>query len=309
MKVEMLLKEHLIAAKWDPSTPPYSFLVLRNLETSLDKTYRKYLSPGDEFHLKISEERICIGHSINKQEYYLCNKQVDQQYNRCYNCEQQDFERCFLFCDASKPFGNCTQNPQAYEYCKTYPCSVYLALIANDIKVGVSFNPLKRWINQGADLAVEVIRAKNGFEARTLEKAISTDLHISQTIRKTTKARKLNFDLSKSIPSFRAIVDDVLDYVEKSGFEGVDSEFLLKENELTSYYGNIPSLQSNPIFNEVEKTLQITGQIIGVKGKLMVTKANNSIYVTNLSRIIGHRVSFSKKPLKIKGQQSLSDFF
>jgi len=303
------LKEHLIAAKWDPSTPPYSFLILRNLETAPDETYTKYLTPGDEFHLIISKERMCIGHSVNKQEYSLCNKQVDQQYNRCYNCEQQDFERCFLFCDASKPFGNCTQNPQAYEYCKNNPCSVYIALIANDIKVGVSFNPLKRWINQGADLAVEVMRAKNGFEARVLEKAISADLQISQTIRKTTKARKLNFDLSKSIPSFRTIIDNVRQYIETSGVEGVDSELLHKEHNLTSYYGDIPSLQSNPIFNEVEKTLQITGQIVGVKGKLLVTKANNSVYVTNLSRIIGNIISFSKKPLKIKGQHSLSDFF
>ena len=196
-----------------------------------------------------------------------------------------------------------------YEYCKNHPCSVYIALIANDVKVGVSFNPLKRWINQGADLAVEVIRAKNGFEARSLEKAISSDLHISQTIRKTTKARKLNFDLSRSKPGFRTILDEVKSYIDKSGYETKDSDLLNKEQSLKSYYGDIPSLQSNPILNEVEKTLQITGEIIGVKGKLLVTKANNSFYVTNLSKIIGHMMSFSESALKIKGQQSLECSF
>ena len=305
----MLLKEHLIAIKWDPTTPPYAFFILRDLEKEPNKTYKKFLSPGEDLHLRISEEKKCIGHSINKQEYYLCNKSVENQYNRCYSCEQQDFEKCFLFCDASKPFGNCTQNPAAYEYCKNHPCSVYIALIANDVKVGVSFNPLKRWINQGADVATEVIRAKNGFEARSLEKDISTDLQISQTIRKTTKAKKINFDLSKSIGDFRVIVEDVKSYVGKSGYEAEISELLHKEVTLSSYYGNIPSLESNPIQNEIEKTLQITGQIVGVKGKLLVTKVKNSFYVTNLTKIIGHLMTFSSTPLKIKGQQSLSEFF
>ncbi len=305
----MLLQNHLIAIKWDPTTPPYAYLILRDIEEDSNQTYTKYLSPGEEFHLRISDEKKCIGHSINKQEYYLCNKSVDGPYKQCYNCQQQDFEKCFMFCDASKPFGNCSQIPGAYEYCRDHTSSVYIALVANDIKVGVSFNPLKRWINQGADLACEVLRAKNGFEARTLEKAISSDLQISQTIRKTTKARKLNFDLSKSIPDFRRIVEDVKSYIEKEGYETVESVLLHKENTLASYYGNIPSLESNPILNEVENTLQITGEIVGVKGKLLVTKVNNSFYVTNMNKIIGHLMSFSSTPLKMKGQKSLSEFF
>ncbi len=305
----MLLNKHLIATKWDPATPPYAYLIFRDLDTAPNQTFKKFLTPGDEFHLKIYEEKKCIGHSINKQKYYLCDKSVENQYNRCYSCEQKDFEKCFLFCDASKPFGNCTQNPQAYEYCRNNPCSVYIALIANNVKVGVSFNPLKRWINQGADLAVEVIRAKNGFVARSLEKAISSDLQISQMIRKTTKARQLNFDLSKSIPDFRTVVEDVNSYISKSGYGTADSDLLNKEHKLASYYGEIPSLQSNPILNEVEKSFQITGEIVGTKGKLLVTKSNNSLYVSNLSKIIGHLMSFSSTPLKIKGQQSLSEFF
>ncbi len=305
----MLLKEHLIAVKWDPKIPPYAFLYIRDLEEEPAQTNKKYLSPGDSFHLKISKEKKCIGHSVNKKEYYLCDKNITDQYNRCYNCDQQDFEKCFLFCDASKPFGNCSHNPEAYEYCKTYPCSVYLALIANDVKVGVSFNPLKRWINQGADIAVEVLRAKNGFEARSLEKTISSEFQISQAIRKSAKARKLNFDLSKSILGFRNIVGTVISYLEKNGYESEDSELLHEETELLSFYGNIPSLESSPILNEVEKTLQITGEIVGVKGKLLVTKVNNSYYVTNISRIIGHLMAFSSTPLKLKGQKSLSEFF
>ncbi|MHA2357497.1 MAG: DUF2797 domain-containing protein [Candidatus Heimdallarchaeaceae archaeon] len=302
------MKEHVIAIKWDPSIPPYSFLFIRNIKESPKEVHKKALFPGDLFNLKVSENKVCIGHSINKKDYYLCSNVTTNQYNRCYNCEQSDFERCFLFCDASQTYGNCSQNPEAFEYCKTHPCSVYLALIANDVKVGVSFNPLKRWINQGTDVAFEVIRASNGLEAREIEKSISSSLNIPQTIRKTTKARKLNYNLNKSLSEFKNLAKEVVSYIKNSGYESKDSEMLYKETKLASYYGKIPSLTVNPILNEVEKTKQITGEIIGVKGNLIVTKVDNSFYVTNLSRIIGHLVSFSSAPLKLKGQKSLSDF-
>lgn len=306
--MEIILREHLIAVKWDPDTPPYSFLFLRNIDEDPKTVYKKPIIPNQEFNVEVTREKVCIGHSINKQEYYLCSNFVENQYVRCYNCEQSDFEKCFLFCDASKPFGNCSQNPAAYEYCKTHPCSVYLALIANNIKVGVSFNPLKRWVNQGADKAIEVFRAKNGFEARELEKMVSSTLNIPQTIRKTQKARTLNYDSKRSLPMFREIVMHVKELLEKSEYESNESDLLFNETDLSSFYGNIPSLSVTPIFNEIEKTMQIVGEIIGIKGKLLVTKIDNSYYVTNLNKIIGNILLFSSKPLKLKGQKSLSDF-
>ncbi|MHA1219375.1 MAG: DUF2797 domain-containing protein [Candidatus Heimdallarchaeaceae archaeon] len=302
------MMEHLTAVKWNPSTFPFAFLLLRKPDDNSNEVIKKSLSPGDSFNVTVSEEKRCIGHSINKEEYYFCNNSVTEQYNRCYTCEQQDFQRCFLFCDASKPFGNCA-NSAAYEYCKTHKSSVYLALIANNVKVGVSFNPLKRWMNQGADVAIEILRVKNGFEARTIEKKISSDLGISQAIRKATKAKKLNYDLTRSLPDFRKLTKDVLSYLEKQSLVSEPSDLLHKETSLSSYYGDIPSLDVNPILNEVEKTLQITGIIVGVKGKLLVTKVNNSYYVTNLSKISGHLMTFSEKSLKLKGQKSLSEFF
>ena len=300
--------EHLTAVKWDPSNSPFAFLFLRKPNQENEEVMKQPLTPGDSFNATISENKMCIGHSINKEEYYFCNNIVVEQYSRCYTCEQQDFERCFLLCDASKPFGNCA-NSAAYEYCKTHQSSVYLALIANDVKVGVSFSPLKRWVNQGADIAIEILRVKDGFEARTIEKMISADLGIAQTIRKATKARKLNYNLDRSLSAFRELSQDVISYLENKSIKSEFSNMLYKETILSSFYGNIPSLDVNPILNEVEKTLQITGTIIGVKGKLLVTQVNNSYYVTNLSKIVGHLMTFSEKPLKLKGQKSLSEFF
>jgi len=303
------LKEHLTAVKWDPDTPPYSFLFVRDFENAPDVVYKKAIELNQPFNLEIKDSKICIGHSIDKTNYYLCSNTTDEKYVRCYNCEQRDFQKCFILCDASKPFGNCSNNPAAYEYCKTHLSTVYLALIANEVKVGVSFSPRNRWINQGADVAVEIFKAKNGFDARILEKKISTSLSISQSIRKTHKARKLNFDLTKSLPEFHKLKDKVIEFLDEHNYVSQESDLLYKEQHLSSYYGNIPKLSTSPIINEVEKTNQIVGTVVGVKGKLLVTQVNSSYYVTNLSKIVGRIIEFSDKPLKLKGQKSLSDYF
>jgi hypothetical protein len=307
--LEINLKEHLTAVKWDPAIPPYSFLFVRDFENAPDIIYKKAIDLNQSFNLKIRSDKICIGHSIDKNNYYICSNVTDEKYVRCYNCEQKDFQKCFILCDASKPFGNCSNNLAAYEYCKTHLSSVYLALIANEVKVGVSFSPLKRWINQGADVAVEIFRAKNGFDARILEKEISKSFSISQSIRKTHKAKKLNFDLNKSLPEFHALKDKVIGFLDKHNYVSQESDLLYKEQRLSSYYGNISKLPTTPIINDVEKTNQIVGTVVGVKGKLLVTQVNSSYYVTNLSKIVGRIIEFSDKPFKLKGQKSLSDYF
>jgi hypothetical protein len=306
--LEIDLKEHLTAVKWDPEIPPYSFLFVRDFENAPNIIYKKAIELNQSFNLEIKDSKICIGHSIDKNNYYLCSDITDEKFVRCYNCEQKDFQKCFILCDASKPFGNCSNNHAAYEYCKSHLSSVYLALIANEVKVGVSFSPLKRWVNQGADVAVEIFKAKNGFDARILEKEISKSFSISQSIRKTHKARKLNFDLNKSLPEFHELKDKVIGFLDKHNYVSQKSALLYKEQHLSSYYGNISKLSSTPIINDVEKTNQIVGTVVGVKGKLLVTQVNSSYYVTNLSKIVGRIIEFSDKPLKLKGQKSLYDY-
>lgn len=303
------MKEHITAVKWDPNTAPFSFLFLRDFTNAPDVVYKKGIIPKQQFDLLVTNDKLCIGHSIDKNNYYLCSNVTDEKYNRCYNCEQKDFEKCFILCDASKPFGNCSNNTLAYEYCRTHSSSVYLALIANEVKVGVSFSPLKRWINQGADIAVEIFKAKSGFDARVIEKDISNSLGISQSIRKTNKARKLNFNLSKSLSEFHKIKQNVIEFLKEKEYNSQNSDLLYKEHSLSYYYGDIPKIDTTPIVNNIEKTKQITGQVVGVKGKLLVTRSNSSFYVTNLSKIVGRIVEFSDKQLKLKGQKSLSDYF
>ena len=91
------MREHITAVKWDPDVSPYAFLFLRNIEKNPNEVYKKAIAPNHPFNVEIYNEKICIGHSINKEEYYLCSSKTKDPYVRCFTCEQRDFERCFLF--------------------------------------------------------------------------------------------------------------------------------------------------------------------------------------------------------------------
>ncbi|MHA1303251.1 MAG: DUF2797 domain-containing protein [Candidatus Heimdallarchaeaceae archaeon] len=300
------MSEHLIAVKWNISPPPYAFLSFRNLKDEQAKVYYKELKPGTLVNWKISDSRICIGHAINRQEYYYCENPIDEKTNyiQCYSCMQKDFHRCFQLCDPSI----CPDNEEAYKYCESHQRSVYLALIADRIKVGVSFNPIKRWVEQGADCAVEVFRAKNGLEARKLEIELSKNLNITQSVRVSQKKLKLNDDSSSSLKKFREIKNAVFDYLAEHDYSSLNSELYNKEYKLAHFYGKIPQLKVKPIFNDVRKTQQVRGEIIGVKGKLLVTKLGETYYTTNLSAVLGHLIVMYSSPPLITGQRSLYDF-
>ncbi len=303
------MAEHFIAMKWDPTTTPYSFLFLRDIEKDSKTIIKKPLLPQEFFNVTISDDKICVGHKINSEKYHFCLNNVEKKFNQCYGCSQKDFQRCFLLCDPTKPFGTCTENQEAYEYCKAHACSVYLALIADKTKVGVSFNPLKRWINQGADVATEVFRAINGIEARKIERDLATNLGISQSVKVNQKSKKLNYDSKKSIDTFRELTRKVSLYLQKTDYKSSPSNILHVETELAPYYGKIPFLTVNPIINDVSKTKSIAGEIVGTKGAILVTKVGNSYYSTHLTQIYGHSLTSTNTALRAKRQKSLSDFF
>ena len=58
----------------------------------------------------------------------------------------------------------------------------------------------------------------------------------------------------------------------------------------------------------IEEKNIIKGEIIGVQGKLLVLKENNSYYVNNLSNFQGYILKTGEKEKTNKRQRSLFDF-
>ena len=304
-----IVSYHVIGLKWDPNHPPYAFLYLRDMKDDPTHTFTFPLKPDEVLNILVSDKKICIGHKIDAEKRYFCSVPVTDPYVQCFSCQNKDFNRCFLLCDGTKPFGNCTHNKLAFEYCRTHPSSVYLTLIANRIKVGVSFNPLKRWVNQGSDKAIELWRTPNGIIARKIEQDLSKRFQISQTIKHNVKAKNIISSSTSSFQKFQQYIDRLLLYLDSSSYESISSDMQKEVVDLSPFYGKIPKLNSIPILVDITKSNQIVGTIIGTKGDFLVTKINNSFYLYNLKQIIGHLITFSSEPIVFRGQRSLTDFF
>ncbi len=306
--MEIKVEKHFIGFRWDASAAPFHFFLYRDLQKQ-KKSFDLYpINDSNQITIELTDKKRCIGHRINKEEYYFCSNSIeDPKSKRCYHCEMEDFQRCFLFCNGTKPFGNCS-NKAAYEFCRDNTCYVYLALVANQVKVGVSFNPLNRWLNQGADLASDVFQAKNGFEARVIEKNISSEFSITQSIRVKEKIRFLDQDYQNKKSLYEKLLGEVKLYIRNQAYKG--SRIIEdKVYGLSNYYGEIPNLKIRPIFNNIRKSKMITGKIMGMKGSLLVTKNNKSVYVTNIKDIFGYVIRLSNDETTMMGQRSLRDFF
>ncbi|KAF5413177.1 MAG: hypothetical protein C5S38_07075 [Candidatus Methanophagaceae archaeon] len=53
---------------------------------------------------------------------------------------------------------------------------------------------------------------------------------------------------------------------------------------------------------------ELNGEIVGVKGTILVLKNGATYYTTNLSSLIGLYVDISEEKSEMKGQKSLFDF-
>lgn len=306
--MEIKVKKHFIGFRWDTSAPPFHFFLYRNLKQEKNSFTLYPITTSNQITIELTDKKICVGHRINKEQYYFCSNSIeDPKSKRCYYCEMKDFQRCFLFCDGTKSFGNCS-NKAAYEYCRNNTCYVYLALVANHVKVGVSFNPLNRWLNQGADLASTIFQAKDGFEARVIEKNISSEFSITQSIRVKTKMQVLNHNYQNDKDLYENLLGAVKKYIANQRYKG-NQIVEDKVCDLSNYYGRIPNLKISPIINDIRRSKIITGKIMGMKGSLLVTKNKNSVYVTNVKDISAHVIKLSNEETSMVGQRSLSDFF
>ena len=111
-----------------------------------------------------------------------------------------------------------------------------------------------------------------------------------------------------------AIKTELMGFVEDIQ-QSMKSEILTPQKDLEpikfldEFYGNIPSITARPILKKIEPTgLEISGEIVGIKGTLLVVKNVGTYFALNLSSLIGIHASISDDAQEMKGQKSLFDF-
>ena len=250
-----------------------------------NQTERYDLIAGKEIKFFVSEEQYCIGYEKSRGEWINCpfNSQTEQGNLQCDVCEQVDFFSCRASCIGMQCY---PKTPRAKAICDRKETYLYLTFVGGKYKVGVSLNPLRRWLDQGSIYGT-VLYKGYGLETRFYEQTIGGTLDLKLSVHTNDKIAFLG----EKLPSERSIKVKFSEYfyqIKKLNLFLSNEE--IKINSLLPYYQNIAHLRVKPI---IDNKL-IKGKIIGVIGKLLVVQDKNSYYVSNIQALMGKKCSFEK---------------
>jgi hypothetical protein len=166
------MKKSIVKVQWEEKTGGWKASLLLATREGFEHLQ---LSQGRKFSFEITGERRCTGYAPAPGERAKCPefRQLEKG-SQCPECRGKDIYAGYVRGDK--------QNDLDGEF------SVYLAQISDEVKVGVtrSENVPKRWIEQGADYAVEILEGLSSKVALENEEELSND-GLTERIRKEEK--------------------------------------------------------------------------------------------------------------------------
>ncbi|NHJ87061.1 MAG: DUF2797 domain-containing protein [Asgard group archaeon] len=308
-KIESIsVKKFILTSGWSLKSTPTAFILFTDDAQSKDEIALK-LNMGDALSIKIISEqtKYCIGYNTFNGNRVPCpnNEVLSSNRVQCQSCSFNEFYICRAICqgDFCHP-----SSEDARNFCWNTDAFVYITSVAGKIKVGSSTNPLRRWLNQGSDAGISIAVGK-GLEPRALEYHIGLDKKYKMAIRTNQKLKFLGSKINRE--SIQADITDALDEI----YSNVKSNIMIPREKLEpitfldSYYGSLNSLQSRPLEMKNDKAgLEVSGEIVGVKGDILVLKNVETYYAVNLNNLTGYFVELENKLETMTGQKSLFDF-
>jgi len=181
-------------------------------------------------------------------------------------------------------------------------------VVFNDstLKIGVSSKKRVRlrWIEQGADFGGIIEIITGGRKARRLEDRIGKRPNITKAVRGERKIKSLQDTLNIDIA--QSIVDDFV-----VGIESIELGTQIELEDLSSYY-SLPILDIKPTpwrkRSDPIDQRPLVGDIVGMKGSLLVTRIGSSYTVTDLKQVIGYFLH-SDGDITMVTQSGLMDYF
>jgi hypothetical protein len=301
------------------------FLVLKSgYDVSLDKNVQPYLlnskpylliqqknkSEAEKFYLFekqelkyfVSSDQYCVGHESLNGIWIPCpNRRYvgTENYFQCYTCMQDDFFSCRKICHGLECL---PKSPRAKELCDPENTYLYLTFVAGVIKIGVSLNPVRRWLEQGSLYGI-ILYKGTGLKTRYFEKTLAKDLDLHLVVKNSDKIK----NLGRKIPTeneIRMIFSKYIKKIIERDYFSIKNDFYLYN--LISQYNSIPNLKYEPI----EDNFIIKGSVVGIQGKLLVVKDKSTNYVCRLGKLSGKKLSTKKPENKITyiKQRSMFDY-
>ena len=271
------------------------------------------LETGSNLSFKVLKGRFCVGFtklsaktgergsSDTWKELIPCPYGAEIKRGiRCRRCAISDVTRACLLCNGKM----CSADPAIRRVCENGVACVYLASFgAGRIKAGVSQGSRipKRWIEQGADVAKRVL-VGNGREVRRFERRIQGELGALRQVRTDLKINVIvsDSDLEKSIRLLNKLEGEVHEkFPEAHHFH--------EEPQILSPYYPIHQLDRRPLELKIREGLEVSGQVLGAKGPILLLKAIDLPLAINLNRLTGRKIDVEDVSLT-KAQAGLDRF-
>ena len=307
---DQLSEKFIIHFSHSKNFEPYLSVTSSNnsLSSSSNNLFEQlFLRPGDEFNVKINDKRRCIGHRSDLGEWSLCSSGLPllEKEVQCFRCGRDEFYQCRALCQGDICIPS---SPKAKRLCTPPNTEVYLTIVAGQLKVGVSLNAFKRWLQQGSEIGV-ILAKGPGLEARRYEKAIGRLEEITMSVRTNRKIDHLKptssfTDLKKQLIAGLELIKEIEVPEEVTQLE-INSDEIIN---LALYYGELEKLESTPLLL-AKKDKLFGGTILGQKGSFLVLQDDKTPLAINLNYLIGFDVEFLTEKPERAGQKSLMDFF
>ncbi len=261
------------------------------------------LRAGEKIGWIISGPRRCIGFIDSNGEYTYCpDRALVTQGHQCAPCSAMDFFNPCMRCTGD----TCFATPKRWNICRQTEYVVYLVTFGDSVlKVGVSTKGrvLTRWVEQGADFGAVVANVTGGKMARRIEHKLSMLDGVTKQVRNNLKAELL-FQQTD-----RKTAENLMQrFVARAG-----ASYHLSMDKIISLsqYYELANIQNAPHallrLGKNTTTLQVVGEIMGMKGNLLITRAGGSYLIVDLANIVGNRIE-NREDLTIVTQSSLSEF-
>ncbi|MHA2118716.1 MAG: DUF2797 domain-containing protein [Candidatus Thorarchaeota archaeon] len=262
------------------------------------------LASGYEVAWTIHGPKRCIGSVDSNGVPIRCpeNSLVRRGMRRCGPCSAMDEMDPCIRCDGR----NCNASDSRKERCLSTEYAVYLAVFNdNTLKIGVSSKSrvVTRWVEQGADFGGIIGIVQGGLKARQIERRLGTSPDVKKQVRAERKAMHLLKPIG--VESAQDIAQGLLNSVKETEIE---SEVMLQG--LSNHY-SIDSLNAEPQRWRTGRSsiegLQMMGQVVGMKGSLLVTRIDSAFTVANLAELIGYELD-DTSDVRVVSQTGLLDF-
>jgi len=160
---------------------------------------------------------------------------------------------------------------------------------------------MRRWIEQGADVAMRVL-VGDGREVRRFERRIQEEMGVLNHVRSIQKMDPVRRSTEigeavERLDKFRRGVHDTFPE---------ESHFLEEPQVLLSLYG-LPEFDGRPVGLRVKEGLQVSGTVLGVKGPILFLEMGGLPRSLSLNRLLGRRIETDGVE-KVRTQSGLERF-